>query len=1020
MSIQYNMEDSIKFLNENNIDWCVIPTKNKKTDWSNTGLDIVVEELYDIEEIKIACDKYVEKKLKRADNEQTPEFLKKQFFGVSQNYFANPVMLKPIQTLYEEETQFKKWTIICDTSNVIQLDIDVNTEEDYNKLSTAGKKLYNDIKKKFPFNKSQSKPCGYHSFIIDKDNADLSAEIKKILNYKNQYGETEHYKNNTQGKYLKKDFNFIEVICGNTLHLSSPIENNKYKDKKRTDFKPLVVKTADNILKTIFVKDLVKNVIEKTPTKSTNVEFVENFDTEHSIVDNSTQDKQTKQDLNLEEITGYLNNIKQIDIDNRDTFFNITCAVVRDTEDRFKQTLYELGKKSPKSIGGREPYDIWFEKHYNNCKIQSTFKNCNILRTLSRNCDIKKHYEIYNKYSKQSQGYTPQELSDIFLKNNEDNIIVANNEDPEQPPSIYLWVESHKKWTNETNNKMDTLCFAIYEDIFEYLKLQKTKYLKLLQEARDNEEENMIDKYERRMKDIYMCINDIQAPALRKNIATCLIQKIKTLFPQQIEFDNEPTLLPFKDCLYDLSTQEIRDYKKTDLIIRKIDYDYREPLEDNYNETKQFLYSLFPIGIEFKPISRKPIENRFRYLYRKIRFNNFEINKKSKKWKSFEITIKLSPEFYDLIYVLCMSLFGYMIPTIHILNGEGCNGKSVLMDIMKRILCIYFTGIKGNNLCEDIETNGASPHWAKCDMKRIVVSQEPNENKELCVATLKYITEQEIEARMLYSNKTKIQLQCIWFLVCNVVPELDGVNNNALTRRIKDFNFPHKRAETIEQFINGMSIERCEETGKVINCNSQFMGVLNTKFADKHYQEEAKYSLLKYLLNFVNNFENIYGKPIHKYKWKYSNIVEERSKAYLGSNDRINEHLNKYFRKCVLPTGLIDKTKYITLNELHTHFITNSEFYKQATQRKKDKYKKQVFFKNIKENDYGIFVNLDKEKRVGGQRVKIGQVLEGFELIPNEPIEPINNQELQNDSDTDNDTVDMGYVSEYSEDDLMS
>jgi hypothetical protein len=77
MSIQYNMEDSIQFLNENNIDWCVIPTKNKKTDWSNTGLDIVVEELYAIEEIQIACDKYVEKKLKRADNKQSCRLFKK-------------------------------------------------------------------------------------------------------------------------------------------------------------------------------------------------------------------------------------------------------------------------------------------------------------------------------------------------------------------------------------------------------------------------------------------------------------------------------------------------------------------------------------------------------------------------------------------------------------------------------------------------------------------------------------------------------------------------------------------------------------------------------------------------------------------------------------------------------------------------------------------------------------------------------------------------------------------------------
>jgi len=1001
MSKLYNMESSTEFLNENNIDWCVVPIKNKKTDWSNTYLEGVMTDLYKVEEIQIACDKYVEKKLKMKDNKQTAEFLKKQFFGVPQNYFANPVMLPLIQDMYINEKIFNNWTIVCDTSNVIQLDIDINTEEDFNKLSTAGKKLYKDIQSKFPFNKSQTKPMGFHSFIIDKDNAKLSAEMKKILNYRNQYGETEHYKNKTQGKYLKQDFNFIEVMCGATLHLSSPIQNEKQKTNK-SKFKKLNATTADNILKTIFVNDLVKNVIDKkTPTKSTNNEFLEHFDTDNSIVDKSTDNKYTKQDLHLEEITGYLNNIKQIDIDNRNTFFSITCAVARDTEDRFKQTLYELGKKSPKSVGGKKPYDIWFEKYYNDCKIQSTFKNCNILRTLSRNCNIKKHYQIYNEYAKQTQGYTPQELSNIFLKNNQDNIIVANSEDPEAEKTIYVWVEPHKSWSNETNNHFRSLYFAISVDILEYLKLQKIKYTKLWEQARDNEDELMIDKYEYKLKNIKIKIEQIQAPTLRTQIGTCLLQEIITLYPRDINFDSQAHLIPFKDCIYDLSTQEIRDYKKTDYIIRKIAYKYREPLEDNYYETKQFLHTLFPIELEFTPIDKKPVENRFRYLYRKLRFmdtNNLS-DKRLQKWKSFEVDIKLSAVFYDLIYQLSMGLLGYSVPVIHIWNGEGCNGKSVLAEIIKRTAGIYYHFHNGNSLCEDIQTGGASPSWAKCDKKRIVVAQEPNENKEICVATIKYITEQEIDARMLYSNKTKVELMCVWVLVCNVVPELDGVNNNALTRRIKDINFPHKRADRLEQFVNGISIERCEDTGKVINCNSQFMGVLNTKFADKHYQEEAKYSLLKYLLNFVNNFEKIYGLPIHKYQWKYSAIVEENSKAYLGSNDRINEHLEQYYRKCLLPNGLIDKSKYITLNELHTHFITNSEFYKSATQRKKDKYKKQVFFKNIKENDYGIFVNLDKEKSVAGQRIKIGQVLEGFEKISTEPI---NNQVLQNNSDSEN------------------
>ena len=1008
------MEDTTEFLNENNIDWCVIPIKNKTTDWKNSGLAIVMTELYIEEEIKIACDKYVDKKLKLKDNKQTAEFLKLQFFGVPKNYFDNPVMLPLIQELYLDENQFKEWTIVCDTSNVIQLDIDVNDKDEFNKLSTAGKKLYKDIQSKFPFNKSQSKPMGFHSFIIDKNNAKLSTEIKKLLNHKNQYGETEHYKNKTEGKFIKKDYNFIEVMCGSTLHLSSPIENNKFKTKNK--FKPLNPTIADNILKIIFKNKCFEN--DNTYcVENINQETINQFNTENSVVDKSTQDKYTNEDLNFEEISAYLNNIKQLDIDNTSTFCAIACAIARDKEDRFKQTLYDLGNKSSKSKTGKQDYNTWFDKLYRDCKFKSTFKNCNILRTLSRNSNITTHYEIYNTYSIQTEGYSPQELSDIYLTNNQENIIVSSSDNPELPPDIYLWIESHKKWSNETNGKYDSLNYAIYCDIHKYLLFQLDKYVLKLKQAQTQEDDDLIGIYQKRIKIIKIIISDILKTALRASIATCLIQKIKTLLPQKIQFDNEPNLLPFNNCIYDIHTKEIRDYLKTDYILRKIEYDYREPLEDNYIETKQFLYSLFPIELEFTPIDKKPVENRFRYLYRKLRFLDTDnlSNKNIKKWKPFEVNIKLKPEFYDLIYVLSMSLFGYMIPVIHIFNGEGCNGKSVLIDIMKRILGIYYAGIKGNNLCENIETSGASPSWAKLDMCRMVAGQEPDENKDLSVATIKYITEQEIEARMLYSNKTKIQLMCIWILVCNVVPTLDGVNNNALSRRIKDFNFPHKRADTFDIYKNGMSIERCEETGKVINATFQFKGVLNTRFADKNFQDEAKYSLLKYLLNFVCGFENIYGKPIHKYKWKYSAIVEERSKLYLGSNDRINEHFEKYIRICKLPNGNINKTKYIKLDELHTHFITNSEFYIRAKQSVKDKYKKQVFFKNVRENNYGIYYNADKEERVDGIRKKIGIVLEGFEFVPM-VNEDEKNDECVIDSDIENE---IGYNSEYSEHSLF-
>ena len=163
-------------------------------------------------------------------------------------------------------------------------------------------------------------------------------------------------------------------------------------------------------------------------------------------------------------------------------------------------------------------------------------------------------------------------------------------------------------------------------------------------------------------------------------------------------------------------------------------------------------------------------------------------------------------------------------------------------------------------------------------------------------------------------------------------------------------------------------------------------------------------SIIKYLLNFVCGFENIYGKPIHKYKWKYSAIVEERSKLYLGSNDRINEHFQKYIQICKLPNGNIDKKKYIKLDDLHTHFITHSEFYNRAKQSVKDKYKKQVFFKNVRENNYGIYYNADKEEKIGGVRKKIGIVLEGFEYIP-----MVNEEEKNNKCAIDSDSEDSGY-----------
>ena len=176
------------------------------------------------------------------------------------------------------------------------------------------------------------------------------------------------------------------------------------------------------------------------------------------------------------------------------------------------------------------------------------------------------------------------------------------------------------------------------------------------------------------------------------------------------------------------------------------------------------------------------------------------------------------------------------------------------------------------------------------------------------------------------------------------------------------------------------------------------MGVKNTKFAEDSWQEEAKFSLLKYLLGFIRGFEKKYGKPIYDYDWKYSKIVEERSKEYLGSGDRITEFLNNN----LIPNG--DKKAYVKLSDLYRTFTERSDFYKNAKSSVKDKYTKNKFFHLISESkSFYSYYRDSKEVRVNGERQNIGKVLVNHTIKTDEQIKNENDpkQKYQIDSDED-------------------
>mgnify|MGYP003640710876 FL=1 len=980
------MKTTTEYLNDNDINWVGVPIVNKKINFSDTYKYVYVKQLMADTECLEIIEKWVESQL-----EKKPDYNCEKACGNQEFMLSNNTLMKKSQQIFIDEKLYSRGFIIAtDTSNIIQFDIDIDTDEDYSNLTNKGKKLYQQLKKEYPYYESMSKKNGFHVFIIDKEDNKLSTKLSNCIKNKSVISDYDKWKVNEDGKQINNDYGFVEVMCGKPLWCGEEIKNIK---------KKIGGKKAVDILNTIFKKDFIENNKKKTKQEIKNMVSLNTIEPPSPVKNNLNKNIDH---TNFNEICEYLNNIKKTNFDNYLTFLKIVFCLCKDKDDRYKQILFDIGEKSSKS---KSNYSEWFDKLYRDGKIKSTFKTPYAIITLSKDSNLSKHYEIYNKYNAKLHisQFTPEELACIFYENNEDNFMVVKSEMPGEPPEIYYYNDTDFTWSNEDKNKFRIIKRNLYVDLSEYLRNKKQSLEKQLENCNDLEDKII----ENKLNIVISIINKLGSTEIRTQICECLVQKINTENQVECKFDSNGFILPFKDCVYDLKQNTIREYYKTDYILTKIPYDYREPCEDNYIEVKNFLTSLFPHSMKFTKIDNNKIQNRFRNIYRRIKFNDFKIKKN--KWFGFEVDIIHREDYWDVIYSLATGLLGKAYPYIHIYNGEGCNGKSVICDIMKNILGLnkFYVSMKGNNLCEDFEVNGPSPHWANIDKKRFVAFQEPNENKELCVATLKYITENNIEARHLFSNKTSVDVMGTYILCCNVRPEVDGSSNNALERRIKDILWPHQFCNHREEFIKGTQIKY--KNNRIKKIKFKFMGVKNTLYADDSWQEEAKFSLLKYLLGFIKGFEKQYGKPIYDYDWKYSKIVENRSKEYLGSGDRITEFMNNN----LLPHD--DKKSYVKLNDLYKAFQDRSDFYKTAKSSVKDKYTKNKFFHLISESKtFYSYYRESKEVRVNGERTNIGKVLINHTLKTEEELKNENDpkQKYQMD-DSEDESLDSDCDSEY-------
>ena len=151
--------------------------------------------------------------------------------------------------------------------------------------------------------------------------------------------------------------------------------------------------------------------------------------------------------------------------------------------------------------------------------------------------------------------------------------------------------------------------------------------------------------------------------------------------------------------------------------------------------------------------------------------------------------------------ILSTGLDGIPLEKFIIANGGGGNGKGLLNEFVQCVCGNYAYVLPSNALTGSIKS-GSNTEIGLLNRKRIVFSREPDSKADLNCNTIKEITGgSELNARVIYSKDTKVNLELTFILECNEKPKLNEVND-ALRRRVIDVLFGQKFVDQQEYVFN--------------------------------------------------------------------------------------------------------------------------------------------------------------------------------------------------------------------------
>ena len=377
------------------------------------------------------------------------------------------------------------------------------------------------------------------------------------------------------------------------------------------------------------------------------------------------------------------------------------------------------------------------------------------------------------------------------------------------------------------------------------------------------------------------------------------------LVNEDIKFDNNPDIIGFNNGVYDLVKHEFRETRYDDYITMTCGYDYNPNFDpETMNDMLLLLKTIIP-------------DDETREL---------------------------------ILEIMSAGLTGHVIEKFVLFNGKGRNGNGLLNKFLQLIYGDYCLIYANVSLLTEKQKTGGNPELATIDNKRIVIMKEPDDDEPLQNSCIKSLTGGgNVSGRMLYSNKTNVNLSMILIMECNVRPKFKSAPWDAEEERVIDALFPN-RFTSIDEEVDNITV---------------FKG--NSLYKTMAWKESHRDAFLQILISSYKNLQR------NEHKLKIPAVVAKRTMNYLNQSFPIMELFNDYYIKTD-----DKKTDILKLKDAYEKLKNTDTFYN-FTKEQKRKYNLKNFYEFFE--THRTFREDYKDKTREYRNVLLGYKLMGHDIV---------------------------------------